>query len=100
MGRFINTEGNPTLGVAICARCCRKFPIGELHADPNYPGLRVCSDDMDVFDPYRLPARQPEDVTLAFTRPEVPIGTNPAGTITEDGDYFIIAEDEDDYLEP
>jgi hypothetical protein len=47
-----------------------------------------------------LPARQPDDITLAFTRPEVPIGTNPAGMPTEDGDYFLIAEDDDDYLEP
>jgi hypothetical protein len=32
----------------------------ELRADPNVPGLLVCKDCTDVYDPYRLPQRQPE----------------------------------------
>lgn len=70
---FLNTRGNPTLGIGICSRCSRKFPLHELQSDPNYPGLRVCRDDTDQFDPYRLPARQPETITLPFVRPDVPL---------------------------
>lgn len=73
MPRFLNTLGRSSLTVAICDRCNRKFPIGELHPDPNSPGLRVCKDDLDELDPYRLPARQTEDITPPFVRPDVPL---------------------------
>ncbi len=94
MPRFLNTKGNPTLGLGICGRCSRKFPLHQLVRDGNTPGLLVCEKDRDVLDPYRLPARQPDRVSLPFTRPDVSIATNPAGIITEDGDEFLIADDE------
>jgi hypothetical protein len=98
VARFLNTRGNTTLGIGICARCSRKFPLSELQPDPNYPGLRVCEADRDAFDPYRLPARQPENITLPFMRTDNPIPTNPNGAITESGDEFLITEDGDDFL--
>lgn len=70
MPTFLNTTGNPTLAIAICDRCRRKFPAGELQPDPNSPGLMVCTADRDQFDPYRLPARQTENITLRFVRPD------------------------------
>jgi len=70
MAIFLDTTGNTTLGIGTCARCWRKFPIGELLSDPNSPGLKVCIDDLDDFDPYRLPARVTEDITLPFYRPD------------------------------
>lgn len=70
---FLDTTGKATLAIAICGRCSRKFPYDELMPDPNYPGLRVCKDDLDQFDPYRLPARQTEDITLRFPRPDTPL---------------------------
>jgi len=70
---FLDTRGNSTLGIALCARCSRKFPLGELYSDPNSPGLRVCKEDLDEFDPYRLPARQPDTITLPFCRPDLPL---------------------------
>lgn len=70
---FLDTRGNSSLGIAVCGRCSRKFPIDELVSDPNYPGLRVCEADRDEYDPYRLPARQPEDITLRFPRPDTPL---------------------------
>jgi len=33
----------------------------------------VCAEDLDLLDPYRLPARVTEDITLPFVRPDVPI---------------------------
>jgi hypothetical protein len=100
MAVFLDTRGNPTLGIGICSRCSRKFPLHKLQPDPNFPGLRVCEADADDFDPYRLPARQTEDITLPFMRTDAPIGTNPAGVIGQDGDVFLITEDGEDYLEP
>lgn len=73
MSVFLDTRGKATLAIAICGRCSRKFPYDDLMPDPNYPGLRVCKDDLDEYDPYRLPARQTEDITLRFPRPDTPL---------------------------
>lgn len=100
MPAYLNTRGKSTLGIGICGRCSRKFSLDDLYSDPNYPGLMVCRVDMDDYDPYRLPARQPEKIALRFARPDTPIATNPAGTITENGDQFLIDEGSDEYLEP
>ena len=99
MPLFLNTKGNSTLGIGICSRCSRKFPLGQLNPDPNFPGLRVCDKDMDQFDPYRLGPPPTDNIVLPFTRPDTPIPTNPAGFITQDGDYFLVTEDDEDYLE-
>jgi hypothetical protein len=100
MGLYLDTRGLAYAGIGICDRCSRKFPIGELMPDRNSPGLRVCRDDLDELDPYRLPARQTERITLPFVRPDVPIATNPAGLISEDGNTFVTTENFDDYVEP
>ena len=70
---FLDTRGQPTLGIGLCARCSRKLPLAQLRSDPNYPGLMVCEKDLDEFDPYRLPARQPDDIVLPFVRPDEPL---------------------------
>ena|ERR1044071_3438500 len=77
MPMFINPTGRSTYGIGICGRCDRKFSLDQLFDDPNYPGLKVCAKDMDQYDPYRLPPREPDPITLPFTRPDVPI---PAST--------------------
>ena len=100
MPLYLDTRGRSTLSVGICGRCSRKFSLDDLYSDPNYPGLKVCKVDMDDYDPYRLPARQPEKIALLFARPDTPIGTAPLGLPTEDDSYFLITEDSDFYLEP
>lgn len=70
---FLDTTSYSNLGIGICDRCSRKFPISELFSDPNTPGLKVCKADIDQYDPYRLPARKTEDITLPFYRPDVPL---------------------------
>lgn len=99
MSRFIDPTGEPTYGIGLCARCSRKFPLAELQPDPNYPGLMVCEDDRDDYDPYRLAPRAPDKIVLPFVRPDTPINTRPAGLIQEAGDEFIITESGDGYLE-
>lgn len=100
MGIYLDTRGKSTLGIGICGRCSRKMSLDDLYSDPNYPGLKVCLADMDEYDPYRLPARQPEKIALRFARPDTPINTDPLGLPTEDDSYFLVTEDYEDYLEP
>jgi hypothetical protein len=45
--------------------------------DPNFPGMRVCAEDLDNFDPWRLPAIQTENIALRFPRPDTNIATGP-----------------------
>jgi hypothetical protein len=39
--------------------------------------MRVCKEDMDEFDPWRLPAIQTENIALRFPRPDVSVATGP-----------------------
>ena len=96
---YLDVTGQSTYGIAICGRCSRKFLLAELAPDPNSPGLMVCKEDLDDYDPYRLAPRAPDQIVLPFTRPGTPINTHPAGLIQEAGDLFIITEDGDEYLE-
>jgi hypothetical protein len=96
---YLDVTGQATYGIAICGRCSRKFLLAELSPDPNSPGLMVCKEDLDDYDPYRLAPRAPDQIVLPFTRPDTPINTHPAGLIQEAGDLFIITEDGDEYLE-
>jgi hypothetical protein len=41
--------------------------------------MRVCKVDLDNFDPWRLPARKTENITLRFPRPDVSVATGPIG---------------------
>jgi len=99
MSIWLDTRGRSTLGIAVCARCSRKMSLDELFSDPNSPGLRVCREDLDELDPYRLPPRQPDNITLPFVRPDLPLNTDPSGLVTEDDNYFLIGSN-DEYLIP
>lgn len=104
MAIWLNPRGRSTYGIGICARCSRKMSIEDLFSDPNAPGLKVCKDDLDELDPYRLPARQTERINLPFARPDVPL-TVPADNplievrVTEDGEIRITQDDEIRILE-
>lgn len=85
---YIDTSGNSVLSVALCDRCSRKFAYVDLMPDPNFPGMRVCKEDLDNFDPWRLPARQTENIALRFPRPDISVATGPIGgnqIMTENG---------------
>ena len=85
---YIDTCGNSVLSVALCDRCSRKFAYVDLMPDPNFPGMRVCKEDLDNFDPWRLPARQTENIALRFPRPDISVATGPIGgnqIMTENG---------------
>ena len=73
---FLDPRGKATYGIALCARCSRKMFIEDLYPDPNAPGLMVCVEDLDVLDPYRLPARQTEQINLPIYRPDLDLTDN------------------------
>jgi hypothetical protein len=99
MSIYLDTRGLSNLGIGVCDRCSRKMSLTLLMSDPNSPGLRVCKEDLDQLDPYRLPPRQPDTITLPFVRPDTPIGTDPAGLISEDENDFLIGSN-DEYMTP
>lgn len=76
---YLDTRGNSVLSVAICDRCRMKFAYVDLMPDPNFPGMRVCKEDLDNYDPWRLPAIQTENIALRFPRPDTNIATGPVG---------------------
>lgn len=91
---FLDTRGYSTLAIAICDRCRMKRPHSELRPDPNFPGLKVCGQNCaDEKDPYRLPARKTERITLQYPRPDVSVATDPNNLTTgEYGGYVISTE--------
>jgi len=74
MSIFLDTRGNTTLSIAVCDRCKMKRAHSVMRPDPNFPGLQVCNEGCaDQKDPYRLPARQTERITIRFPRPDVSV---------------------------
>lgn len=94
MPRFIDTRGNAVIAIFICDRCRMKRPIIEAMPDPNFPGLKVCQQGCaDEKDPYRLPARKTERITLQFPRPDVSVAVDPNDLTTDGyGGYIISTE--------
>ena len=58
-----------TMGIMVCPRCQKKMYMGDAVKDPNN-GMYVCKNDQDLLDPWRMPARQTEDIKLARPRPD------------------------------
>lgn len=75
MSYYLDTRGLAVISVGICGRCSLKFPSVDLEPDPNSPGLMVCREDRDDLDPWRLPPREVEDITLLFVRPDDQLAT-------------------------
>lgn len=73
MSLYLDPTGNSTFGIGICARCSRKMSLDDLFDDPNTPGLKVCREDMDEYDPYRLAPRAEDPIALRFNRPDLPL---------------------------
>lgn len=70
MPKYIDTRGESKLAVAICPRCRMKRKYVDLVMDPNTKMMVCRFDCQDEFDPYRMPPRGPDDVTLQYPRPD------------------------------
>lgn len=102
MTDWFDPTGRPYYAVGLCDRCHRAFLLDELIEDGNLPGLRVCREDWDELDPYRLPARQPDNMVLPFVRPDVSVQLAAAAVetffITSESDDPLITENDDNLI--
>jgi len=95
MPRFLNTTGNASIAIFICDRCRMKRAIVEAMPDPNFPGLKVCQQNCaDQKDPYRLPARKTERITLQYPRPDVSVATDPNDITTGGYGGFVLSTEQ------
>lgn len=79
-----------TLSKAICDRCKFRYHYRELRPDPNLPGLMVCDECRDQYDPYRLPARPPDAISLRRPRPDEPLGESQKYIVDENGELVAV----------
>ena len=92
MPRFLDTRGYSDIAIAICDRCRMKRPHAEMRSDPNFPGLQVCGQNCaDEKDPYRLPARKTERITIRFPRPDVSVAVNPDAIVTGGANQWVLS---------
>lgn len=76
MSKYIDTISNVPLSIAVCPRCKMKRAYVDFVFDPNTQ-LRVCRFGCaDEIDPYRLPQRKAENISIQYPRPEEDV-TNP-----------------------
>jgi hypothetical protein len=95
MALFLDTRGYSDIAIAICDRCRMKRPHAVMRSDPNFPGLQVCDQGCaDQFDPYRLPARKTEKITIRFPRPDADIAVDDNNLITTGDNEFVISTQE------
>ncbi len=59
-----------TCAIAVCDRCHKKVYLGQLKADGDAPGLRVCDACNDEIDPYTKPPVNQERIELKYPRPD------------------------------
>jgi len=85
MSLYLDTSRRGQVAIGLCDRCKTKYSVEELMSDPNTPGLRVCKECCDVFDPWRLPPRATEDITVWMPRPETPVPMNLQYSVTVAG---------------
>jgi len=89
---FLDTLGYSDIAIAVCDRCKMKRPHAVMRSDPNFPGLQVCDQGCaDQFDPYRLPARKTEKITIRFPRPDVSVAVDPNNLITTGYGGYVIS---------
>lgn len=69
MSLYLPVKAGNKVAIAVCNRCRMKMYYDDLVQDPNNMNW-FCKKCADVLDPWRLAARQPEDITLNHPRPD------------------------------
>jgi hypothetical protein len=59
--------------IAVCPRCKMKRYYGDLVEDPNTKQMLCKFGCVDIYDPYRLPPKAPDQFTLQYPRPDEPL---------------------------
>lgn len=72
MSKFLDTRGEAVLSPYRCDRCGIRGKFSEMTQDGDKQGLWVHIDGCsDKLDPWKLPPRQSEDVSIPHPRPDV-----------------------------
>lgn len=74
MSLYLPVRTKGTVAIAICNRCQMKVYYDDLRKDPNNNNW-YCKDCVDLYDPWRLPARRAENISLDHPRPDEDIST-------------------------
>ena len=69
MSLFLPVRSKGNMAIAICPRCQKKVYYSDLRPDPNNLE-RYCGNCVDELDPYKLPPRAPETISLQYPRPD------------------------------
>lgn len=69
MSLYLPVRVTGTAAIAVCPRCQKKIYYDDLKVDPNNQQV-YCAGCVDLFDPWRLPARRAEDISLHHPRPD------------------------------
>lgn len=67
---YLPVRAHGSVAIAICPRCQKKVQYADLKQDPNNKSY-YCGECVDELDPWLLPARRPEDISLQRPRPDV-----------------------------
>lgn len=87
-GRYLPVRPRGSAAIAVCPRCAKKVYYDALQKDPNN-GNYYCKGCVDALDPWRLPARQPEDITLQHPRPDTQLTLDETDIISTELDIEI-----------
>ena len=70
MSKYLSTTGNSPLSIFVCPRCKMKRAVVDQVKDPN-TGLIVCNQGCsDLKDPYRLPSKPADKLSIRYPRPD------------------------------
>jgi NAD-dependent SIR2 family protein deacetylase len=67
---YLPVKASGSQAIAICSRCQKKVYHDKLAQDPNNKNW-YCKECVDLFDPWRLPARGPDKIDVTHPRPDV-----------------------------
>lgn len=90
MGLYLPVRTKGSAAIAVCPRCSTKVYYDDLKKDPNN-NQYYCADCVDIYDPWRLPARHAEDISLLHPRRDVSVDDDAILLITE-REYYLVTE--------
>jgi len=92
MSRYLPVRARSgSVAIAICARCSFKYQYSDLKQDPNTKQW-VCVDCCDIYDPWRVASRKPENISLQHPRPDSSVSTVGAEDFVLGTEYLIPLE--------
>jgi len=98
MSVYARTLGKSILSPAICDRCRLRGAAADMIPDPDKNGLFVHKKCADNVDPWKLPPRQTEEITIPRPRPDASVRTFDTGLVTSDHDNSVLLDNNGNVL--